>query len=118
MQLICLRNSDTGGSSAAPTPTTPPPPGPGQGNDAGDGGSNPAPGAAGAPPPAGNTVVHGTRTEREVNLQAELDAANKRAAELSTAVKDRETQVSKLQDENRALKQAATPVRRIVGLKR
>lgn len=118
MRLIYLRNSDTGGSGAVPTTPSPTPPASGQGNDAGTGGPDPASPAGGAPPPSAQVVAQGTRTEREVSLQAELDAERKRTAELSQTVKDRETQVSKLEDDNRALKAAANPPRRLVGLKR
>jgi hypothetical protein len=82
--------------------------------NAGDGGTPPsenAPSPAAAPaaappaaepPPAATAVVTGKKSEREVQLEKDLEAERKR-------VKDREVQVSELQDENFRLKGKGTP---------
>lgn len=48
-----------------------------------------------APPPAAKIVLEGTKTERELTLERQL--------------KDRETRISELEDENRGLKTPPAP---------
>ncbi len=50
-----------------------------------------------APPPAAKIVLEGTKTEREVALERQ--------------VKERETRLSELEDENRRLKTPPTPTK-------
>jgi hypothetical protein len=54
----------------------------------------PAPAEPAAPPPAATTVLQGTKTERELDLEKKL--------------RDREIELSHIQDENHRLKQVPT----------
>ncbi|MDE2100725.1 MAG: hypothetical protein KGL39_26000 [Patescibacteria group bacterium] len=66
---------------------------------------NPAPSAPPAPPPAAEVVINGERSERELQLEAELER------ERSGRKKD-QTKLCELEDENHRLKQVpATPAR-------
>lgn len=87
MKRILFSPDGDGGGEAASNPTNPPTE------------NNPPP-APPAPPPAATTVLQGTRTEREIELEKKL--------------KDREIELAHVQDENHQLKQvpaspASTP---------
>lgn len=60
-------------------------------------------------PPAAETVIEGDRTEREIDLQAELDAEREARRKDGEALRQREIRVSELEDENRSLKDALKP---------
>lgn len=57
-----------------------------------------------APPPAATTVVNGTKTERELALEAELEGERKK-------VRDRELRVSELEASVQDLTQQPQPVK-------
>jgi hypothetical protein len=61
---------------------------------------------AGELPPAAQTVLSGTRSETEVQLQAELDAERTRHAKTSEEKKAREVRVAELEDEMHRFKQS------------
>ena len=52
-----------------------------------------------APPPAAKIVVEATRTEREVNLEADLKAERDSHARTAAEKKDRELRICELQDQ-------------------
>jgi hypothetical protein len=58
-----------------------------------------------APPPAAVIVTTGTRTEREIDLQRQLD-------ERDQILKERETECAELQDANRSLREVLKPAPR------
>jgi hypothetical protein len=72
----------------------------------------PAPAPAAAPPPAARIVVNGARSEREIELEAEL--AEERQAHATTAAdkKAREQRIMELEDERRRLLEPPKPVPR------
>lgn len=51
-------------------------------------------------------VLSGERSEREVNLQAEIDRLTAQVGGSAETIKQRETRINQLEDENRALKLA------------
>jgi len=51
-----------------------------------------------APPPAARIVVEGQRSEREINLETELQAERDRHAVTASEKKEREIKISFLQD--------------------
>jgi colicin import membrane protein len=57
----------------------------------------PGPPAPPSPPPAAKTVLTGTKTERELALEREVEQSK-------TALKQRESRINELEDENRQLK--------------
>jgi hypothetical protein len=59
----------------------------------------PAAPAAPAPPPAAQTVLTGTRTERESDLEGQLQKER-------DTLKDRETKIAELEDQLSTMKQA------------
>jgi len=59
-------------------------------------------------------VVTATRTEREVELQAEIDGVRGELATTSAEKKERELRIMQLEDELRALKTATKPAKEIV----
>jgi translation initiation factor IF-2 len=63
----------------------------------------PTPTPAATPPPAASTVVNG-KTERELQLEHQL-------AESQKVIKERETRISEVEDENRRVKEATTAPR-------
>lgn len=96
-----LRSPDPAeGDPAPPTPTVtppaPPPPGP----------SQPPPAA----PPAAAAVVQG-RSEREIELSAELEKERKAHATTADEKKQREQRINELEDERRRLLDANKPPR-------
>lgn len=109
-KIMILRSPDPGGEGA-PSPTDPQPdvqltaPSPGSPGSA----STPA-----APPPAARTVVTATRTEREVELQGELDGVRGELASTAAEKKERELRIMQLEDELRALKTSTRSSREIV----
>lgn len=88
MKLRLYSPDPTDGGSAGSTDQTPPTP-------------SPAPAA----PPAARTVKEGERTERELQLEKDLQAANDREARTAAEKKDREQRINQLEDELRQLKQ-------------
>lgn len=70
----------------------------------------PAPGPGGpTAPPAASTVINGTRTEREISLEAELNTEKLTHAQTAKEKKDRELRIAELQDELHRLKSAPRP---------
>jgi hypothetical protein len=59
--------------------------------------------AAPAPPPAARIVVEGERSEREIDLESELQAERDRHATTAAEKKQREIRISELEDERRTL---------------
>lgn len=93
----CMRlllNSDAG-DGGTPTPVVNAP------QPAADPPASAAPQPA-QPPPAATAVVTGKKTEREVQLEKELEEERKR-------IKDRETKISELEDQNFKLKTGPRP---------
>jgi hypothetical protein len=94
-----LRNSDVPGSPPAP-PVTPPAP-------------SPAPTPAPAPqndnnkPPAARVVTEGTKSEREIQLEGELQAERERHTKTAGEKIEREKRMMELEDQLRTL--TATP---------
>lgn len=89
------------GGAKPPENAPPPPPTP----PAGGSQSPPAPSAPPsepAPPPAAVIVSTGTRTEREIDLQRQVD-------ERDQLLKERETECAELQDLNRSLREVLKP---------
>lgn len=79
---------------------------------------DPEPGAPGNPPtpepaapPAARAVLNGPRTEREVSLEAELEAERNSHGKTAKEKKDREVRINELEDELRRLKNPPPPAR-------
>jgi hypothetical protein len=87
--------------------------------DPGDGGGpsdpTPAPGATTsnptpppAPPPAAETVLTGIKSEREIQLETDLQKEREEKQRIESEKKDREIRISELEDENHQLKSIPT----------
>jgi hypothetical protein len=102
-----LLSPDPGDGGGALSPTVPQPAV--TTNDGASPTAGPTSTPAAVSPPAGRIVVSATRTEREVELQSELE--QERSAHASTAAekKERELRIMQLEDELRTLKTAAVP---------
>lgn len=81
--------------------------------DASDGGNNPPPtppapvtDQAAPVPHTAAVVLNGERSEREVNLQAEIDELRAKVGGSENTIRARETRINELEDENRQLKVA------------
>ena len=61
-----------------------------------------------APPPAAGIVIDGTDTEEASRLRDELNAAHKKIEKAERMLKERETRISELEDQNHQLKQIPT----------
>ena len=99
----------------APSPTVPQPATP---DDSPPGAGSLSPASShstpAAPPPAARTVVTATRTEREVELQSELDGVRGELTTTAAEKKERELRIMQLEDELRALKTSTKSSREIV----
>ena len=87
--IFCAPGGD-GGPGSDPSPAVPPSPAP------------PTPAAVHsdpAPPPAATIVLNGQRTEREVQLEQELEATRTRAQSTAEEKKEREKRINQLEDE-------------------
>lgn len=78
----------------------------------------PAAGPETDPPPAAAIVASGQRTEREIELESELQRERDRAAGISVELtsereirKQREVRLSELEDENHRIKTALAPAK-------
>ena len=91
-KLLLSPDADAGGNPPPPEPTPPASP------------------ARPEPPPAASVVLSAARSEKEVNLEAELEAER-------TARKDREQRINQLEDENRQLKTVTKPAKEERGWK-
>lgn len=60
-------------------------------------------------PPAAETVVKGTKTEREITLESELQTERGSHAKTAKEKKDRELRIAELEDELHKLKSPPTP---------
>lgn len=69
----------------------------------------PAPTPEPAAPPAAEVVLKGKKTEREIQLQAELDSERSSHTKTAKEKKDREVRIAELEDELHKLKSAAQP---------
>jgi len=68
----------------------------------GTGSAPPAPAAPAAPadPPAAETVINGTKTERETKLETDLQAVTETVKQRETKIAELEDQLSQLQPKN------------------
>ena len=93
-KILLSPDPGDGGDPAHPSP----PPGPPV--------SSPAPQPA--PPPAATTVLEGTKTERELQLEEDLQKERDDKQRLADEKKDRELRIMQLEDENHQLKSIPT----------
>jgi hypothetical protein len=76
-------------------------------NPASEGNLPPAP--VPADPPAAAVVLEADRTEREIQLQDELQRERDRSTRLDADKKDRETKIAQLEDELNQLRSSPAP---------
>lgn len=102
MKRLLRSPGETDGGSPTPAPEIPPPAA--------------APACPSQPPQAAATVIAGKRTEREIELERDLDDERGRHATTAKEKKDRELRIAELEDELRRLKEIpATPAAKKTG---
>lgn len=69
----------------------------------------PTPAPAPIDPPAAKAVLEGDRTEREIQLQEELQSERERTTKLDANKRDRETKIAELEDQLRQLRTSPGP---------